>query len=564
MRAPVSARARFAWRSFGLPNGAPSGLPSRFERPQDPSGDRCQHLCDPAQGEVPGTFLGSFGLARGYVDWPARSAEQFIPDPFSELPGGRLYRTGDLARWRPDGAVDFLGRIDHQIKIRGFRVELGEIEAVLCRVPGVRAAAVLARGDGASRRLVACVAADGPDESELRERVAAELPEYMVPWAFDLLDALPLTPNGKVDRAALARRPLPDRGSRTPQPAPDSHVEQLLAEIWARVLEVDRVGRDDDFFYLGGHSLLATQVVSRVREAFGVELPVHALFETPTVAGLAAAITAADRDQQMPPPPLVPQPPGAGPVLSFAQERLWFIEQLDPGTAAYNLFMPQRLPGDLDSAALASALGKVMHRHRTLNSRFVTEHGRPVLVLDPAAPPALPVIELTALADADSEAETRRWLTWEAGRPFDLARGPLLRTLLLRRPEEHVFLLTIHHIVTDGWSMELLAGEVAAIYAGNELPALPIQYPDFAAWQRRWLHGEALASHLAWWRQHLGGELPVLNLPTDRPRPRVQTYRGERLARQLPAPLANELRRLGRSSCSTRRRKEKGRSATVR
>ncbi len=519
------------------------------------------HLLDRHLEPVPPPVVGELhiagvGLARGYVERPALTAERFIPDPRSPTPGGRLYRSGDLARWRPDGAVEYLGRLDHQIKIRGFRVELGEIETVLGRAPGVREAVVLARADGepaAAVRLVAYAVADRPEE-ELRAYLADRLPKYMVPWAFELVDAMPLNPSGKVDRAALGRRPLPDRRRPAAGPAPENPHEQLVAEIWAQVLGLDRIGRDDNFFQLGGHSLLATQVTSRVREAFGVELPLHRLFEAPTVAGLTRLITAARHDAPAA-PPLVPALP---PELSFAQERLWFLEQLDPGSVAYNLFAALRLRGDLDPAALAAALGEVMRRHRTLSSRFEDRRGRPVLVLDPAAEPPLPLVDLSALAPAERDAEGRRGLDREAQRPFDLARGPLLRALLVRlEAQTHALLVTIHHIVTDGWSMDLLTRELAAAYGAlvrrqaAGLPELPIQYPDYAAWQRRWLVGETLEAQLAWWRDYLGGELPVLRLPADSARPAMRRPRGGQASRRLPAALRDQLLALGRGRGAT-------------
>ncbi|MCP4662584.1 MAG: amino acid adenylation domain-containing protein, partial [bacterium] len=438
--------------------------------------------------------IGGRGVARGYLRRPALTAERFLPNPFGPA-GGRLYRTGDRVRLRTDGALEFLGRIDHQVKIRGFRIELGEIEAVLRAHPEVRGAVVLAREEPTGdKRLVAYVAAAEIDEAPLRAFLKEKLPEYMVPWAFALLEELPLTPTGKVDRTALGRRPVagPPRPEAAAVPV-DAH-EELLAGIWAEVLGLDgstsrRLGRHEDFFQLGGHSLLATQVISRIREAFGVELPLRRLFEAPTVARLAERIAAARQGEQATPlPPLRPIPRDREPEPSFAQERLWFLDQLEPGSTAYNLSVPVRLRGELKVAALAASVAEVMRRHQTLRSRFSSRHGRPVVLIDPVRSP-LPLVELQALAPADREAEAQRWLARETWRPFDLARGPLLRALLLRLGErEHVFLVAVHHIVIDGWSVGVLIHELTVLYRAfsqhrpSPLAELPAQYADYAHW----------------------------------------------------------------------------------
>jgi amino acid adenylation domain-containing protein len=495
-------------------------------------------------GVVGELAIGGAGLARGYAGRSDLTAERFVPDPFGG--GERLYRTGDLSRSLPDGRLEVLGRVDHQVKVRGFRIELQEIEAVLARHPDLREAVVLAR-DG---RLVAFVLANGSEvtAAALRSFVGGILPEYMVPSLVVPLPAFPLTPNGKVDRKALAALstpvfPGPDAASA----APRSPVEEVAAEIWREVLRLHRVGIDDDFFELGGHSLLATQVVSRAREAFGVDLPVKSLFEAKTLSAWAGQVDRALRAARgTVAPPIVRVPRDGDLPLSFSQEREWFLDQLEPGNAGYNLPLALRLDGRLDVAAFAAALAGVVARHESLRTTFPAVLGRPVQAIAPAASVPLPLVDLSGLPDALSEAG--RLAAAEARRPFDLARGPLFRAGLLRLGETgHVALLTAHHIVTDGWSTGILLRELAALYEAarlgrpSPLPELPVQYADFAIWQRRWLAGETLASELAAWRRSLAGT-PVLSLPLDRPRPAVQSFRGGRVAFAVPAALAAEVR----------------------
>ncbi|MEO6191373.1 MAG: amino acid adenylation domain-containing protein, partial [Thermoanaerobaculia bacterium] len=524
--------------------GAPAGWPERptVGRPLDHAR---VFLLDadlrPVPVGVPGElFVGGAGLARGYFFQPELTAERFLPDPFDDVdgwePGARLYRTGDLARWRPDGEIDYLGRGDHQVKIRGQRIELAEVETALARHPALSQAAVAVRGAGSgSRRLVGyAVFREGvepPAFAELRAFLAGSLPDAMVPSAWVRLESLPLTPSGKVDRRSL---PAPEvEGEDDLSRAPRDPAEELLAAIWSEVLGSRRVGIHDDFFELGGHSLLATQVMSRVREAFNVEVPLRRLFEGPTVAELAHAIEAA----------LAAGAPAAdGPIprvgrdgsllLSFAQERLWFLDRLQPGETVYNLPLALRLRGELDAAALAAAFGEIVRRHEVLRTVFAERDGEPVQVVQPAAPWALPAVDLAGLPAAAREREAA-WLAGQAARPFDLARGPLLRTTLLRLGKrEHGLLLDLHHIVSDGWSAGVLVREIGALYAAalegrrSPLPELPIQYADFALWQRRWLAGEALDRHVDYWRQRLRGLPAEIELPADRPRPAVPSHRG--------------------------------------
>ena len=499
-------------------------------------------------GEI---FLGGPCVARGYLRRPALTAAAFVPDPFSGQPGARLYRTGDLARYRPDGALEFVGRVDHQVKIRGFRVELGEIEAALARHPAVREVAVVDREDGPTRSLAAYLAlqpGSALDETDLRSFLLASLPAYMVPADFVALDALPLSPTGKVDRKAL---PAPrHRGDDDAFEAPRTPTEELLATVWAGLLSLERVGIRDSFFDLGGHSLLATQAMSRVREAFGVELPLRLLFEKPTVAALAAEIDAAvGAGAGLAAPPLLPVTREGDLPLSFAQERLWFLDRLQPMTSTYNLPVAVRLHGPLSPPAFAAALREVARRHESLRTTFGVRGDRPVQRIAPALDLPLPLVDLSGLPEAEREAAARQLATEESRRPFDLAAGPLLRTVLIRlRADEHLAVATMHHIVSDGWSVGVLIRELGVLYgvalAGmpSPLPELPLQPADFARWQRDWLRGDVLESEIAWWRERLAGAPPLLDLPADRPRPAVQRFRGASLLRRLPADLSRDLK----------------------
>ncbi len=496
------------WSS--LPVGRPTGNVRLYVL--DPGGQ-------PVPARVPGElFIGGEGVARGYLGREALTAERFVPDPFAVEGGARLYRTGDRVRWLADGTLEFLGRIDHQVKVRGFRVEPGEVEAALERHPGVREAVVLVRGQA----LLGYFTAGGgaPDGGELRAHLKALLPEHMVPSAFVALEALPLTPNGKLDRRAL---PAPEAGAGREFAAPRGGTERALAEAWAQVLGVERVGVHDDFFELGGHSLLATRLVSRVRDALGVEVPLRALFEAPTPAGLAERVEALLREGAGSlAPPLLPVPRDGDVPLSFAQQRLWFIDQLQPGSTAYNVPAALRLQGALDARALRRALAATVRRHEVLRTVLAVRDGEPVQAIRPAGPVPLPVVELAALPPERREAEAARLAAAEAARPFDLARGPLLRATLVKLDrEDHAALFTLHHVVSDAWSMDVLTREVSASYAalrrGEEprLPELPVQYADYAAWQRRWLSGAVLEAELGWWRERLAGAPPTLDLPAD-------------------------------------------------
>ncbi|MEW5925849.1 MAG: amino acid adenylation domain-containing protein [Gemmatimonadota bacterium] len=509
---------------------------------------------EPAPVGWPGELcVGGAGVARGYLGRPELTAERFVPDPFAAEPGARLYRTGDRARWNGRGEIEFLGRIDAQIKIRGFRVEPGEVEAALAAHPRVREAAVVVRGGGADRRLVGFatpVVGETATAAELRAWLAARLPEYMVPGALVLLEAIPLTPGGKLDRRALPE--VDGSAAEAEYVAPRTPAEEILAGIWSSVLGVERVGAADGFFELGGHSLLATVAMGRVRQAFGTELPLHALFEAPTPAAMAGRVADALRAGAVPPPPILPTRRGGDVPASFAQRRLWLLDRLEPGTAAWNMPFSLRLRGALDARALERALAELARRHESLRTVLPALDGEPVQRILPAGPRPLPVVELRGLPEGAREAAVRRLAEAEALRSFDLARGPLLRSTLLRAAdEEWVLLLTLHHVVGDGWSMEVLVREVAALYAAgvrgepSPLPELPVQYADYAAWQHAWLAGGVLEAQLAFWRQALRGAPPLLELPAARPRPAVQRHRGASRRLLLPPELAGRVRELG-------------------
>jgi amino acid adenylation domain-containing protein len=522
-----------------------------------PTGNVRVHVLDaagrPVPVGVPGElFIGGVGVARGYLDRPELTAERFVPDPFGGTPGARLYRTGDLARWLADGRMEFLGRNDFQVKIRGFRIEPGEVEAALASHAAVREALVVAREDRpGDRRLVAYVVGD-VEAGVLREHLRRELPEYMVPAAFVPLERLPLAPNGKLDRKAL---PAPEYAADTERyEAPRTPVEEVLAGIWVEVLRIERVGVHDSFFELGGHSLLATRVVSRVRAVFAIELPLRALFERPTVAELAGRVEEMRRAELPVLPPVVPVERAGALPLSFAQERLWFLDRLEPGSAVYNIPVARRLGGALDEAALERALGEIVRRHEALRTVFTEVDGSPVQVIAPFDGFALPVEDLSGLSEADREAALGRRAGEEARRAFDLSAGSLFRAALLRLgADDHVLLLSMHHIVSDGWSMGVLFRELSALYAayreGGESPLaeLAVQYADYAVWQREQLAGEMLDRQLSYWRARLAGAPELLELPTDHSRPPVQTFRGATVPVELSLELLERLQRLGRS-----------------
>ncbi len=508
-------------------------------------------------GAVGELYIGGTGVARGYLHRPELSAERFLADPFSPASDARMYRTGDLGRHLPNGEIEFLGRNDNQVKIRGYRIELGEIESRLAHHTSVREAVVLALGEAQDKRLVAYVtaAADaGPDDALVgawRSHLAAELPNYMVPAAFVRLEAFPLTPNGKLDRQALPAPGEQAFAHRAYEP-PTGETEIALAALWCELLGVERVGRHDHFFELGGHSLIAIRLLGQVAQAFGSTLPLASLFNHPTLAGLAAAIESGRKDGGQPGlPPILPLARGEYLPLSYAQQRLWFMAQLDNANATYHVSLVLRMQGVLDVDALRRSLDQLLARHEALRTVFRSRDGEPVAILLPADTRCLFVEH--DLRDAhDAEALLARHSREHAQAPFDLERGPLIRAALLRLSErQHVLLLGMHHIVSDGWSVNLLAREISALYPALsqqrpvQLPPLPVQYPDYAGWQRAVLSSERLRGQAEYWQRALRGAPDLLNLPTDRPRPPRQSFAGAMLPVKLDAALTRRLRQLG-------------------
>ena len=503
---------------------------------------------------VPGEiYIGGAGLARGYLKRDELTREKFV-----YIDGERFYRSGDVGRRLPDGNITFLGRTDQQVKVRGYRVETGEVEAVLCTHESVREAVVTARADrSGEKRLVAyVVCGEGavPAVGELRAHLSERLPDYMVPAAFVFLDEIPLTAESKLDRRALPE-PEETAGTVNEYVAPRTPTEELLAAAFAEVLGLERVGAHDDFFARGGHSLLATQLISRVRRTFGVEVPLLELFEQPTVAGFATRVETAALREGEAAPPLTRRSHKQLPPMSFAQQRLWFIAQLDTDSPLYNNSHALRLRGELNVSALERTLTEVVRRHEVLRTSYVVDEGGPVQVIHPAEPLTMPLIDLTALTEAKRQALMTELIFEEWQRPFDLARGPVLRAQLLKLGDtEHVVLFIMHHIASDGWSVGVLIREVAALYeafaAGrpSPLPELPIQYADFAAWQREWLRGDALEAQLAYWRRALSGAPAVLELPLDRPRSSVPTHNAAYQSLGLTEELVVAVKELSRKN----------------
>lgn len=506
---------------------------------------------------VPGElYVGGAGLARGYLGQPDRTAERFVPHLHTSRSSARLYRTGDVARYWPDGRIEFLGRVDHQIKIRGFRIELGEIETVLTRHPAVQDAVVVAHKDQHGEDNLAAYLVVRGSEVEARtiqDFLRSSLPDYMIPMVIMFLPAMPLTANGKVDRYGL---PDPEQGrhSEGMYVAPRTVTEDILAGLWSEVLKRDSVGVRDNFFDLGGHSLLATQVMSRLRQAFRVELPLRTLFDAPSIAQLAEVVDAARTLGWSDQFPTVLPVPRTGPVpLSFAQQRLWVLAQLDPDSPAYNISIALRVLGPLDMAALQQSFDEIGRRHEVLRTTFKVNDGEPVQVIAPSLSIPLPVVDLQHVPEQDRQAAADRLAAAEAQRPFDLHYGPMLRVNALRlSPVEHVLLLTVHHIVSDAWSSHVLVREVTALYGAcveqrpSPLTDLPIQYADFSQWQRTWLSGQVLDRELAYWKQILSGDLPLLSLPTDHARRAVQQSPGAALTVVFPQVLSEALTVLSR------------------
>ncbi len=533
----------------------------------------------PAPIGVPGEiFIGGAGVARGYSKLPALTAEKFIDNPFHEHADSRLYRTGDIGKYLPSGDIEFLGRSDNQVKIRGHRIELGEIEAALGRNPLVRQCVVVAHSASADSKLqisnfksqspvsdaqlVAYVvpsALNPIDAAELQNFLRQTLPEFMVPAQFSVLEALPLTPNGKIDRKVL---PPPDGG--TPSVArrfvaPRSEVEELVAQLWRDVLGVDEISVYDNFFDLGGHSLLATRVAARLCANFNIELPLRQLFELPTLAALALHVADLRRTQNgLASAPIVVLPRHGDLPLSSAQLRLWFLHQLEPESGAYNIPAAYRIHGRLDVAALASALNAMIARHESLRTAIVETKGQPAQRILPEAEMQLSVLDFSECATDQADEEVLRLIAADARMPYDLARAPLVRAKLLRlADDEHVLLLNFHHIIVDASALVDFYRELALLYescakgSAISLPALPVQFADYAIWQQAWLGSAAAEAQLAYWKRQLGGSLTPLDLSADWARTALASYRGARVVQRLPRELTAALKELSRRQGAT-------------
>ncbi|HZO24155.1 MAG TPA: amino acid adenylation domain-containing protein, partial [Steroidobacteraceae bacterium] len=501
-------------------------------------------------------YLGGIGVARGYLHRPELTAQRFVADAFSDIPGARAYRTGDLARYRRDGQIEFQGRNDFQVKLRGYRIELGEIEAGLLAFEGIRQAVVVAREDSTGdKRLVAYYTATPGGEAvtaeQLRTHLSSLLPAYMVPAAYVRLEQLPLTPSGKLDRRSL---PSPDASAyAAPEyEAPQGPMETTMAAIWGELLEVDRIGRHDDFFERGGHSLLMLKLVMRLQQAFGLDVKITDVFEHPVLADLARAlqnargqrailppITRADRRQRLP--------------LTFAQQRLWFLAQMEGGSDAYNLSFGMRLEGQLNYAALRRALDRIIARHESLRTTFTFEDGTPAQRIAPIEESRFHLVEHDLSRDPGWKMRVLQLEQEEARQSFDFVRGPLIRGLLIRFSDRtHVLRISLHHVICDGWSLRVVRREIAALYDAfsndqpDPLPELPIQHADFAVWQRQWSGGDVLGRQGEYWKARLAGAPALLELPTDHPRPPRQDYAGSVAKVVLDEKLSGAIRVLAR------------------
>ena len=514
--------------------------------------DEDGRACPPgAIGEI---YIRTPYRSHGYYKQPELTAEVFIPNPFHTDPNDIVYKTGDLGRMLEDGNIELLGRRDQQVKIRGVRVELEEINSLVRSFAGVKDVAVIDRKDTSGGNfLCAYIVGNGNLKVDsLREYLHERLPGPVVPSAFVMMEKLPRTMSGKIDRRALPD--LKDRTGRGEYVPPRTGTEQIVADIWASILGLPKISLHDNFFELGGHSLLATQVMVRVRKIMGIELPLRALFENPTVAKLATHIdSSALGSTAASLPPIVPVSRDRELPLSFSQQRLWFLEQLKPGDPLYHSFQALLITGPLDVKALELSLNEVIRRHEVLHTVFDTVDGDPVQRIQPFTPISLRSLNLSDMPQEKHRATVEQLAVDESQRPFDISRGPLIRALLVVLGEhEHALLLTLHHIVSDGWSLGILCREMPALYeafatgAPGPLPALPVQYADFAVWQREHLQGKVLDEQLSYWRTQLANVPPGLELPADRPRPEMATFSGARMSFELTKELTEQLKTLSR------------------
>lgn len=513
--------------------------------------------------------IGGAGLARGYLNRPELTAERFVPDPFGGAAGARLYRTGDLARARTDGTLEFIGRHDRQVKVRGYRIEPAEIEAVLMQLPDVREAVVALEkneidrigpaGPVSGERVLIAYVVGSTSGEQIRASLQTQLPAYMVPGQVLVLERFPLTTHGKVDQGEL--RVLAAAAGRNAKAgvAPVTEVERRVAEMWGEVLGVKGVGREANFFDLGGHSLLATQVIARVRERLQIEVPLQRLFDSPTVAEFAGTIeAAAAKNGHLRDNPIQPVAREGHLPLSFAQQRFWYLDRLHPGNPFYNCCALLRVTGPLNLPALQQAINEIIHRHEALRTIFPEVEGWPVQMILAEQPITVLVTDLSALPNAKAEAAQHRLANAEVERPFDLSSGPVIRAGVTRMNQrEHVVQVTMHHIVSDGWSLGIFCREVSALYEAfavgspASLPAPAIQYGDFAVWQRLYLEGDRLAEQRSYWKKQLSGIPPLLQLPSDRPRREIATFHGAKFSFTMPRELSESLNKLSRDEGAT-------------
>ncbi len=491
----------------------------------------------------------------GYINAPQENDTKFIKDPFRDDDEDKVYHTGDQGCFRPDGKLDILGRIDGQVKIRGIRIELSEIETALQHHPAVKQSAVVVQeASNQDKRLIAYIvpnALEFPKTHELKGFLQQNLPSYMIPASFVLLDVIPTTPNGKLDRKALPEANL-QTGLETTFVAPQTQLQELLAGIWADVLRLEQVGIQDNFFDLGGHSLLATQIVSRIRRLIRTDLPVRLLFEFPTIEALATEVESLQRDQTLEVPPLRPYARSGPSRLSFSQERMWFIHQLAPDSAAYNISNSARFEGELDTKILEQAFNIIIDRHEILRTTFDIVDGEPRQIIAPSKPISMPIRDLSSLGEVEKNSEVKRIIAAAAQEPFDLVNGPVMRAFLIRlSPDDHVLFTSVHHIASDQWSGGVFSRELVAIYnalcTNSPIPLadLSLQYADYSLWQRDWLKDDVLQAKLAFWKKQLDG-ISVLDLPTDFPRPAIQTYHGTFEEIPIPASIIAAIRSLCR------------------
>jgi amino acid adenylation domain-containing protein len=508
----------------------------------------CQPVPTGVIGEL---FLGGQGIAREYLNRPELTAEKFVPNPFIERDGERMYRTGDHVKWGQDGNLEFLGRLDQQVKLRGYRVELGEIEAALQAHQGVEACAVIVREDQpAEKRVVAYVVTNDAVAAGFREFLKDRLPDHMIPSAFVEMDQLPLTPNGKVDRKAL---PAPERdwSEKKGYVGPRNGEEEILCDLFAEVLNRDRVSVHDDFFAIGGHSLLATKLVSRIRGTLEVDVALRSVFESPTIAKLAPRLQRSRKVRSS----LRRHPNVERAPLAYSQRRLWSIDQLRGSSPEYNMPEALRLRGRLDVDALRRTVQSIVDRHESLRTHFGEDQGEPVQIIASRLTVEIPMEDLSLLSQTEQQRQVMAFLNNEWREPFDLAHGPLLRVKLLKLAEDdHVLLRTFHHIVSDGWSLGVFMKEFRDLYEAylqgreNPLPDLPLQFADFALWQTDTVQAGLLDEDLQFWKEHLSGMPEELEIPRDRERRAVQTFVADACGITLPMEKVAALKHCGRST----------------